>query len=171
MSRSVARGLAASDRASIDQKPGSTVIPIPAMRALGLDVGSKTIGIAVSDELGLAAHPRETLPRAGTAADVGAIVKRVAATGAAAVIVGIPYELSGREGLRAKRVRVLLDALRAALPAGVELHEQDERFSTAEAERVLLQGDVSRARRREVIDRQAAALILQGWLDARRRSV
>jgi putative Holliday junction resolvase len=141
------------------------------MRALGLDVGSKTIGIAVSDELGFAAHPRETLPRAGTTADVDAILARVSEVEAGAVVVGIPYELSGREGPRAKRVRVLVDALRAKLPAGVELHEQDERFSTAEAERVLIAGDVSRARRREVIDRQAAAVILQGWLDARRRSV
>jgi len=58
--------------------------------------------------------------------------------------------------------------LRAALPPAVKLHEQDERFTTAEAERVLLAADLSRARRREVIDQQAAALILQAWLDARR---
>ncbi len=141
------------------------------MRAVGLDVGSKTIGIAVSDELGLAAHPRQTLARAGTAADVAATMAVIHAVEAGAVVVGIPYELSGREGLRARRVRVFLDALRAALPGGVELHEQDERFSTAEAERVLLGGDVSRQRRREVIDRQAAAVILQGWLDGRRRTV
>jgi putative Holliday junction resolvase len=83
-------------------------------------------------------------------------------------VVGIPYELSGQEGPRAKRVRIFIDALRAALPAGVELHEHDERFSTAEAERVLLAADLSRDKRRAVIDQQAAALILQGWLDARR---
>lgn len=141
------------------------------MRAVGLDVGSKTIGVAVSDELGLAAHPRETLARAGTVADVAAVLAIVAEVAAAHVVIGIPYELSGREGLRARRVRVFLDALRAALPAGVESHEQDERFSTAEAERVLLEGDVSRARRKQVIDRQAAAVILQGWLDLRRRNV
>jgi putative holliday junction resolvase len=141
------------------------------VRAVGLDVGSKTIGVAVSDELGIAAHPRTTLARAGTTADVASLVALIGEVEAAAVVVGIPFELSGREGPRAKRVRVLLDALRAALPAGVELHEQDERFSTAEAERVLLAGDVSRQRRREVIDQQAAAVILQGWLDARSRSV
>ncbi len=141
------------------------------MRALGLDVGSKTIGIAVSDELGLAAHPRTTLARAGTGADVAAVVALIKEVEARAVIVGIPYELSGREGLRARRVRVLLDALRAALPAGVELHEHDERFSTAEAERVLLAGDVSRQKRRAVIDQQAASVILQGWLDGHRRAM
>ena len=86
------------------------------------------------------------------------------------MVVGLPYELSGAIGPRAKRVRVFTDALRAALPAGVELHEQDERFSTALAERVLLQGDVSRAKRKGVIDKQAAAVILQGWLDSRRPS-
>lgn len=141
------------------------------MRAVGLDVGSKTIGIAVSDELGIAAHPRETLPRAGTDADVASVLAVIALVEAAAVVSGIPYELSGREGPRARRVRVFLDALRAALPPDVELHEWDERFSTAEAERVLIAGDVSRQRRREVIDRQAAAVILQGWLDARRQPV
>ena len=141
------------------------------MRAVGLDVGSKTIGIAVSDELGIAAHPRETLPRGGTTTDVAAVLAVIAEVEASAVVVGIPYELSGREGLRAKRVRVLVDALRAALPPAVELHEWDERFSTAEAERVLIAGDVSRERRREVIDRQAAAVILQGWLDGRRPPV
>lgn len=84
------------------------------------------------------------------------------------MVVGIPYELSGREGPRARRVRVFCDALRAALPAEVEWHEQDERFSTRFAERALLEADLSRARRKEVIDQQAAAVILQGWLDARR---
>lgn len=139
------------------------------MRALGLDVGSKTIGVAVSDELGYAAHPREVIARAGTASDVTAVAAILSEVEATAVVIGIPYELSGREGTRAKRVRVFWDALRAGLPAAVEFHEWDERFSTAEAERVLIAGDVSRARRKQVIDRQAAAVILQGWLDGRRR--
>jgi len=137
------------------------------VRALGLDVGSKTIGMAVSDEAGIAAHPHGVLSRRGTAADVAAVIAKLAAVACDAVVVGIPYELSGQEGPRAKRVRVFIDALRAALPAGVELHERDERFSTAEAERVLLAADLSREKRRAVIDQQAAALILQGWLDAR----
>ena len=140
------------------------------MRALGIDVGSKTIGVAISDELGIAAHPLDVLSRHGTDADVTAVMAIAIAHDARAIVVGIPYELSGREGHRARRVRVLFDALRAALPSGVELHEQDERFTTAEAQRVLISADVSRARRRDVIDKQAAALILQGWLDRRRGS-
>lgn len=141
------------------------------MRALGLDVGSRTIGVAVSDELGLAAHPRQVLARTGTSGDAAAVARLVAEVGAEAVVVGLPLELSGREGPRARRVRVFLEALRGALPSTVALAEWDERFSTAEAERVLLDADLSRRRRKQVIDQQAAAVILQGWLDLRRRSV
>lgn len=137
------------------------------MRALGLDVGTKTIGVAITDEANIAAHPLAVLERLGNSRDSARIAELVATHGITDVIVGLPYELSGRIGHRARRVRVLVAALRATLGAGVACHEQDERFTTAEAERVLLAADVSRARRREVIDRQAAALILQAWLDAK----
>lgn len=137
------------------------------MRALGLDVGMKTIGVAVSDELGLAAHPVSVIARAGTAADVAKVAGICREREVSAIVVGMPYELSGAVGPRARRVQVFVDALEAALP-GLEFHLEDERFTTAAAERVLLAGDVSRARRKQVIDKQAAAVILQGWLDARR---
>ena len=140
------------------------------MRALGLDVGSKTIGVALTDEALIAAHPLTVLQRVGTSGDVSAVLALCTEHNVTDVVVGMPYELSGRIGLRAKRVGELITALRAALPAAVNLHEQDERFSTAEAQRVLLQADVSRQKRKDVIDQQAAALILQGWLDAQRRS-
>ena len=140
------------------------------MRALGLDVGQKTIGVAISDELGIAAHPLEVIARRGTVADVETVLALVRDREVRAVVVGIPYELSGREGHRARRVRVLIDALRPVLPPGVELAEQDERFTTAAAERILLEADLSRRRRREVVDKQAASVILQGWLDQRRPS-
>jgi putative Holliday junction resolvase len=139
------------------------------VRAIGLDVGMKTIGVALSDELGLAAHPLAVIARAGTAADVAAVVALHRTHQAGPIVIGMPYELSGAIGARAKRVQVFVDALRAALP-GVECHLEDERFTTAAAERVLLAGDVSRARRKQVIDKQAAAVILQGWLDARARA-
>ena len=140
------------------------------MRALGLDVGSKTIGIALTDEANIAAHPLTVLERAGNSGDSARIAALVAEHGVTDLVVGMPYELSGRIGHRARRVRELIAALRAALGAAVAYHEQDERFTTAEAERVLLAADVSRARRRQVIDQQAAALILQAWLDGGRRS-
>ncbi|HWN71966.1 MAG TPA: Holliday junction resolvase RuvX [Haliangium sp.] len=138
------------------------------MRALGLDVGMKTIGVAVSDELGLAAHPVTTIARQGTARDVARVVALAAEREARAVVVGLPLELSGEEGRRARRVRVLIDALRQVLPPDVAIHEWDERFSTAAVERMLIAADVSRQRRKQVIDKQAAAYILQGWLDANR---
>jgi putative Holliday junction resolvase len=87
------------------------------------------------------------------------------------VVVGLPLALDGSVGPRARRVRVLIDALRERLGGEVEVHEWDERFSTVAAERVLLDADLSRRRRKQVIDKQAAAYILQGWLDHRRRGV
>jgi putative Holliday junction resolvase len=143
---------------------------VTTMRALGLDVGTKTVGVAITDEAGIAAHPERVIARAGIAADVSAIQALVRERGVTDVVIGLPLELSGKVGHRARRVRAFAQALQAALPETVKLHEQDERFTTAEAERILLEADVSRARRKQVIDQQAAALILQAWLDATRRS-
>jgi putative Holliday junction resolvase len=140
------------------------------MRALGLDVGAKTIGVALTDEAEVAAHPLQTLQRAGNAADAAAVAALVAAHAVTDVVVGMPFELSGQIGHRARRVQEFANALRGALGDAVKLHEQDERFTTREAERVMIEADVSRSKRREVIDQQAAILILQGWLDARRSS-
>lgn len=143
---------------------------VACVRAMGLDVGMKTIGVAVSDELGLAAHPVETITRRGTGADVARVAALVAEREIGDIVVGLPLELSGRVGRRALRVRVFADALRQALGDAVSMHEWDERFSTSAVERVLLEADMSRQRRKQVIDKQAAAYILQGWLDARRQA-
>jgi putative Holliday junction resolvase len=136
------------------------------MRALALDVGSKMIGIAMTDEAMIAAHPLTVLRRSGHSGDAAVIAALVAEHGVTDVVVGMPFELSGRLGHRARRVQALIAVLRATLPAAIRMHEQDERFTTAQAERVLIEADVSRARRRSVIDQQAAALILRAWLDA-----
>jgi len=138
------------------------------MRALALDVGSKTIGLAMTDEAMIAAHPLGVLARVGHAGDVAAILARVREHGITDVVVGMPYELSGKIGHRARRVQELVAALRQVLPAEIAIHDQDERFTTAQAERVLLAADLSRTKRRGVIDQQAAALILSAWLDAYR---
>lgn len=140
------------------------------MRALGLDVGTKYIGVALTDEAEIAAHPLTVLERTGNTGDARAVVALCAEHNVTDVVVGMPFELSGRVGHRARRVLELVQALRAALPETMGLHEQDERFTTAQAERVMIEADVSRQRRRAVIDQQAAALILQGWLDGQRRS-
>ncbi|MGE0402395.1 MAG: Holliday junction resolvase RuvX [Kofleriaceae bacterium] len=136
------------------------------MRALGLDVGSKTIGVALTDEANIAAHPHSVLERMGNVRDSEAIAALCREHAITNVVVGMPFELSGRIGLRAKRVQELITAMTPALSAlSIEVHEQDERFTTAEAQRVLIEADVSRQKRKGVIDQQAAALILQGWLD------
>jgi putative holliday junction resolvase len=136
------------------------------LRAVGLDVGSRTIGVAVSDELGLLAHPRKTLARKGTKGDVATVRALVAAEEATRVIVGLPFTLDGKIGPRAQRVQVFIDALRDGWEVPVE--PWDERYSTIEAARGLDEAGVYGDRRREVIDAAAAAVILQGWLDARR---
>jgi putative holliday junction resolvase len=145
------------------------------MRALALDVGTRTIGLALSDPDGILASAWETLPRRGEAADVTALVARIEARQVSRVVVGLPLELDGREGHRARRVLRLAEALRERLGARegvapVEVLTWDERFSTAAAERALLEADVSRQRRKQHIDAVAAQVILQGWLDAGRPS-
>jgi putative Holliday junction resolvase len=141
------------------------------VRTLGLDVGSKTIGLAVSDANGQIAMAQGTLRRQGTAKDTRSILDAIARYEAQTVVFGHPLELDGRRGPRALRVEAFMTALRAALEAGeystVEVHLWDERFSTAAAERTLLEADVSRSKRKTKIDGLAAQFILQGWLDAR----
>jgi putative holliday junction resolvase len=134
----------------------------PTVRVLGLDVGSKTIGVAVTDELGMAAHALEVLDRKGTKRDVEAVRAIASKYGVTQVIVGLPYEPDGSEGQRAKRVRVFIDALAAS---GLAVDTWDESFSTVEAQEVLLEADLSRGKRKKVIDRLAAQVILQGWLE------
>lgn len=138
------------------------------VRSLGLDVGTKTIGVALSDALGYAAHPLIVLPRTGTGSDVQAVDALVTEHEVEALVVGLPLELSGKEGHRARRVKVLIHALAEHFAERLPVHEWDERFSTAAVERVLIEADMSRAKRKKVVDKQAAAYILQGWLDANR---
>ncbi len=137
------------------------------VRSLALDVGSKTIGLARSDETGLIASAWETLARRGQAEDAAEVRRRVDAVEARVVVVGLPLELDGTEGHRARRVRRFLAVLEPALEGAARVELWDERFSTAAAERSMIEGDLSRAKRKARIDAVAAQLILQGWLDAR----
>jgi putative holliday junction resolvase len=146
------------------------------MRALGIDVGSKTIGVAVSDEDGMIATACEVLTRRGQDDDAAAVAARVRDRAAAHVVFGLPLELDGREGRRARTVRAFIDVLARQLQRGVEngdhaveLVAWDERFSTAAAERTMIEADASRAERKRHIDAVAAQFILQGWLDSRGR--
>lgn len=136
-------------------------------RTLALDIGSRTIGIAVSDPLGLFAQPVRTLRRAGRKRDVEEIAGEVRRREVSVVVAGLPVRTDGTAGPEAEEVGRIVEALRAALP-GVEVVVQDERFTTAQAERSLVEADVRRGRRKEVIDQVAAVLILQSWLDRRK---
>jgi putative Holliday junction resolvase len=144
------------------------------MRALALDVGTKTVGLALSDPDGVIASPWDVVKRSGENADVAEIVRRVAEREVGHVVVGLPLELDGRVGRRARLVRRFATALGLALAAAghdsVTIDEWDERFSTAAAERTMLEADATRAERKRRIDAVAAQFILQGWLDARRPS-
>ncbi|WP_257449269.1 Holliday junction resolvase RuvX [Archangium lipolyticum] len=136
------------------------------MRALGLDYGTKTIGVAVSDGLGLTAQTVTTIRRTNLKADLAALGELVREYEAERFVVGLPLNMDGSEGPRAEATRKFVDALTQTLGLPVELW--DERLSTVAAQRTLLEADLSRAKRREVIDQMAAQFILQGWLDARR---
>jgi putative Holliday junction resolvase len=130
---------------------------------IGLDVGTKTIGVAVSDPLRMFAQPVETVGRKGLKTDLPRLQALVKKHEVDAIVVGMPYELDGTESRSARLARQVGDGL-AAL-SGLEVHYVDERFSSVEAERALVKQDVSRKRRKEVIDQAAAVLILQGFLD------
>lgn len=131
-------------------------------RMLGLDVGTKTIGVAVSDPLGLIAHPLVTIARKGVAHDVEEILRIAREREAERVVVGLPYELDGNERRSARLARQIGEAVR---DRGLPIVYIDERYSSVDAERRLREADVSRKRRKEVIDQAAAALILQSYLD------
>ncbi len=135
------------------------------MRVIGLDIGDRTVGVAVSDEGGIVARGLCVLARRGDARDVAAVAGLVAREGAGLVVAGLPKTLRGEAGPQAGKVERFVADLRAAVPVPVELW--DERLTTRIAERSLLEADLSRRRRRHLVDQVAAAVILQGYLDAR----
>ncbi|MBM4286477.1 MAG: Holliday junction resolvase RuvX [Deltaproteobacteria bacterium] len=136
------------------------------MRILGLDVGERRIGLAVSDPLGFTAQGLGVLRRHSPAEDLARLVAVGRQYRVQEIVVGLPRHLDGRPGQLAPGIWELAQALGEAL--GVPVIPWDERLSTQEAERVLLAADLSRRRRRQVVDQVAAALILQGYLDRRR---
>ena len=131
--------------------------------SLGLDVGTKTIGLALSDPGGLLARPLSTLSRRGVRKDVARLVSVVEQHRVERLVVGMPYELDGSEGRSARLARQIGDGLGAA--TGLPVTWIDERFTSVDAERQLIAVGMRRDRRRAVIDQQAAVLILQSFLD------
>jgi putative Holliday junction resolvase len=132
------------------------------MRIAALDVGEVRIGVAVSDELGITAQGVGVVRRVGGRRDLEAIADVLRPYAPDRLVVGLPLSMSGAEGPQAARVRAFANDVATHL--GLPLEFWDERLTTVAAERTLLEADISRRRRREVIDKVAATLILQGYL-------
>lgn len=137
------------------------------MRILGLDVGSKTIGVAVSDELSLTAQGLTTLKRKVLKQDIKQLLKVIEENGVEKVVVGLPKNMNGSLGPSAEMVISLIGELKKFVDLPVVTW--DERLSTVAAQRVLLEADMSRKKRKRVVDKVAAILILQGYLDNQMR--
>ena len=133
------------------------------MRILGLDLGEKHIGVALSDALGLTAQRLTRLDARGTAKDLDAVRVLAAQHGVEVIVVGLPLTLQGEQGPRAKRAIAFCEALRRHLT--IPVHLIDERLTTVQGERALLETDTSRRKRKQVIDLVAAQLILQHYLE------
>ncbi len=133
-------------------------------RILALDVGRRRIGVAVSDELGITAQGLETIQRTNNREDYAVVTRLAESWAAGLILIGNPINMSGREGRQAEWVRHFAESLQAR--SGVPVKLWDERLTTVEAERVLKQSGASIEKRARAIDRLAAVLLLQSYLDA-----
>lgn len=136
-------------------------------RVLGIDLGSVRIGIALSDPTRTVASPHAVLQRSGSdrAADHRAIAEMARAEEVTTIVVGLPLSMSGATGPAARAAEIEIDELRGLVGSEVEVVAHDERLTTVTAERSLGAARMGRTRRREVVDKVAAAVMLQSWLD------
>jgi putative holliday junction resolvase len=135
----------------------------PSGKLLGLDLGTKTIGVAISDGMRYSATPLETITRQKFTADAARLLELIAENAAVAIVLGLPLNMDGSEGPRAQSTRAFARNLAQKTPLPILFW--DERLSTAAVERMLIQADTRRDRRAEVVDKLAASYILQGFLD------
>src|SRR5712671_7695671 len=136
-------------------------------RVLGLDVGSRRIGVAVSDPLGITAQGLETLQRRNKRTDLAALEQVIREYSVREIVVGLPLRMSGAEGTQSGKMQVFAEELRKKFRLPV--HLWDERLTSAEANRLLRETELSIEKRAKAVDRMAAILILQGWMEGRRR--
>ena len=134
------------------------------MRVLGLDLGEKRIGVALSDATGLIARGTGYIEHVDTEKDIAAILDLVREHKAEKIVVGLPFSMDGTSRDKAKEATLFIDALKKKVPVPVEAF--DERLTTAYSERLLIEAGLSRKKRKKVIDSLAAEVILQGYLDA-----
>ena len=145
----------------------ATALP-PAGKLLGLDLGTKTIGVAVSDGVRYTATPLETIQRTKFTADAARLIELIEENAAVAFVIGLPLNMDGSEGPRAQSTRTFARNLSQKTPLPILFW--DERLSTSAVTRMLIQADTRRERRAEVVDKLAASYILQGFLDRLRIS-
>jgi putative pre-16S rRNA nuclease len=137
----------------------------PLGRVLGLDVGSRRIGIAVSDPLGITAQGLETLQRRNKRQDFAALEQIIREYAVRQIVVGLPLRMSGAEGTQSEKMQTFADDLRKRFRLPV--HLWDERLTSAEANRLLRETELSIEKRAKAVDRMAAVLILQAWMEKR----
>lgn len=138
-------------------------------RVLGLDVGSRRIGVAVSDPLGITAQGLETLQRRNKRHDFEHLERVIREYGVQEIVVGLPLRMSGAEGTQSEKMRIFAEELRKRF--GLPVHLWDERLTSAEANRFLRETELSIEKRGKAVDRMAAVLILQGWMEGRNSEV
>jgi putative pre-16S rRNA nuclease len=134
-------------------------------RVLGLDVGSKTIGVAISDPLGITAQGLETIRRKNKRLDFEQLARLLREYQVREIVVGYPLRLSGAEGRQSEKMQAFAEELRNKF--GLPVHLWDERLTSSQANRVLREAELSIKKRGEAVDRMAAVLILQSWMEAR----
>ena len=138
------------------------------MKKLALDVGDKTIGVAVSDALNITAQGVTTIERVGIRKDSGKVMDYIREFGCDTVVIGLPKKLDGTDSPQTEKVyefkTMLENKMRSSGMADVKIEFYDERLTTVMAEKVLIEADVSRGKRKKVIDKQAAVIIMQGYL-------
>ncbi len=138
-------------------------------KKIGLDVGDATIGVAVSDALLITAQGVTTIQRTGIRKDTGKVMDYILEYDCDTVVIGLPQNLNGSHSMQTKKTiefkELLENKLRSNKLSHVKVIFQDERFTTIMADKVLIEGNVRREKRKQVIDKQAAVLILQSYLD------
>jgi putative Holliday junction resolvase len=133
------------------------------MRLMGLDLGEKTIGVAISDELGWTAQGLTIIQRKDEASDLAQLKEIVRTYEVSEIVLGLPRNMDGSIGARGEFCKAFAEVLRENL--NLQVHLWDERLTTVAAQRTLLEADTSRRKRKKVVDKIAAGLILQGYLD------
>lgn len=136
------------------------------MRVLGLDIGDRRVGIAVSDETGTIAGPHGVYTRRYAPEDAAYLAQLAQDVGSTAIVAGLPLNMDGTEGEQARKTRELAEAV--AERSGLPLHYVDERLTSVEADRAMVEGGLSRRRRRGHRDALSAVLLLQEWLGSQR---